>query len=194
MEGRNLTVRQAHFIDDEDGILTGRNDPDSVLTVIDSEFQGNGNCIEACAHGIYAGHIGLLRVIGSVFRDTHVGHHIKSRAYRTEIVRCDIQDRTTGTSSYLIDVPNGGDLVVKDTTLEKGINSSNHWTAINVGEEGELQPTRDIVIRGSRFTNDQFLPTIFLNNHTSAAALLDGNKLKGLVLPLWGSGHSQQGR
>src|SRR5689334_7722135 len=67
-EGAILTVENSRFIDNDDGILTADN-PSSAITIKHSTFRGNGNCIEACAHGIYAGHIALLRVENSDFQE-----------------------------------------------------------------------------------------------------------------------------
>ena len=52
--GDNLTVEHSRFLDNENGILAGGS-PNSVLRITDSEFIGNGACIAACAHGVYAG-------------------------------------------------------------------------------------------------------------------------------------------
>ena len=73
-------MEDSRFLNNENGILAGGG-PDSVLRITDSEFIGNGTCIAACAHGVYAGAaIFLLDIQHCVFRDTKVAHHIKSRA------------------------------------------------------------------------------------------------------------------
>ena len=60
--GDNLTVEQSRFLHNENGILAGGG-PNSVLRISDSAFIGNGACIEACAHGVYAGEpIALLQI------------------------------------------------------------------------------------------------------------------------------------
>jgi hypothetical protein len=188
-EGLNLTVVHSSFLDNEDGILTVARAPSDVLKVVDSVFIGNGSCVKACAHGIYAGHIALLRVTGSRFFATKVGHHIKSRALRTEIVDDDIRDGPDGTSSYLVDIPNGGSLLMQNNVLEKGPHSANPKVAIAIGEEGQLQPTRELAIGHNSFTNDLPGPTIFVRNLTQTPAQLVGNRLKGDVVPLLGAGN-----
>jgi hypothetical protein len=85
-------VERSRFLRNENGILAGGS-PDSVVRITDSEFIGNGACIDACAHSVYAGApIYLLDIRRCVFLDTKVAHHIKSRA-RNTVVR-DSRSRT----------------------------------------------------------------------------------------------------
>ncbi len=189
-EGGNLTVRGVRFINDQDGILTNPN-PAMTLTVRDSLFDHDGVCGAACAHAIYAGHIALLTVDHSVFRDTRDGHDIKSRALRTVVTGCDIADGPDGTASYLVELPNGGALVMRGNTLEKGPHSGNHTSAVSIGMEGVDQPTDEITVEGNRFTNDGDYHTAFVNNVTATEALLRHNVLRGAVDPLHGDGTSQ---
>jgi hypothetical protein len=189
-EGASLTVDHVHFINNQEGILTGAPE-DATLVVTDSEFVRNGACISACAHGIYAGHIALLRVERSRFFETHHAHHIKSRAARTEVIDCNISDGPQGNSSYLIEVPNGGALIVRNSTLEKGPQAENHTAAIIIGAEGVTQPTPEITVTHTTFHNDGSYPTIFVDNLTATEAQLKDNKLSGPVKSLEGDGASE---
>jgi hypothetical protein len=185
LDGRNLTVERVKFINNENGILGGG--AGSRVIVRDSEFLQNGTCARACAHGLYIGG-DLLRVEHSRFFETRQGHHIKSRAMRTEVIGCDIADGKNGTASYLIDLPNGGALVVRDSTLEKGPKSENHGAAISIGAEGVTQPTREITIENNKFSNDGDYPTVLVHNITATPAVLRGNKLSGRATALSGDG------
>jgi len=131
-QGGNLTVEDSRFIDNEEGILAGWT-AGATIRVTGSEFRGNGTCQAACAHGIYVGAIGLLEVDDSRFTDTHEGHDIKSRALRTVLRGNDISDGPSGHASYLVDVPNGGDLLMERNTLSKGPHTDNETTAISIG-------------------------------------------------------------
>ena len=162
-----------------------------MLTVRHSQFTRNGVCLEACAHAIYAGKIAGLIVQDSVFRDTRQGHDIKSRAARTEVTGCDIQDGESGTASYLIEAPNGGALIVRGNTLEKGPLSGNHSAAISVGAEGVDQATPEITVEQNTFTNDGNYRTALVYNGSATEATLRGNRLTGAVDPLKGDGSSQ---
>ncbi len=189
-EGGNLTVEGVRFINNQDGILTNAN-PAMTLTVRHSQFTRNGVCQQACAHAIYAGKIASLIVQDSVFRDTRDGHDIKSRAARTEVTGCDIADGPQGTASYLIEAPNGGGLVVRGNTLEKGPLAGNHTAAISIGAEGVDQATPEITVEGNHMTNDGNYRTALVANMTATEATLRGNTLSGPVDALHGDGSSQ---
>jgi len=184
-QGTNLTIEDSRFIDNEEGILSGANRR-STIRIIGSEFRGNGTCIAACAHGVYAGNIGLLDVEQSHFTDTHEGHDIKSRALRTVLRGNDISDGPTGHASYLVDIPNGGDLLMEHNTLSKGPHTDNNTTAVAIGEEGESNPTASLVIRDNAFTNLLSQQTAFVTNRTGTPAELSGNRFTGQVTPLVG--------
>jgi hypothetical protein len=187
-EGANLTVQNTRFINNENGILSSDN-PDSTIRIINSTFEHNGRCTQFCAHGVYAGHIKLLRIEGSTFTDTLEGHHVKSRALRTEIVNSSIQDGPDGTASYLVEIPNGGALVMTNDTLEKGPKCENHSAAIVIGAEGVTQRTQELTFANITFTNDWDGQTIFVRNITATEAKITGAKFKGHpIKPLDGDG------
>jgi len=182
-EGVNLTVEDSRFIDNEDGILTASNATSRIL-IKNSTFRNNGNCIAACAHGIYAGHIALLRVENCKFEAQHVGHHIKSRAARTEIIDNSVQDGPDGSASYLVDLPNGGSALISGNVFEKGPHSNNRQTAIAIGAEKETNPPGDIVVQNNSFSNDTGIATTFVRNYTKRPITVVRNRLPGNVTPL----------
>ena len=186
-EGGNLTVRDSIFLDNEEGILAGSM-PHTTIRVTGSTFRGNGVCAGACAHAIYVGTVALLDVEDSRFTDTHEGHDIKSRALHTVLRGNDISDGPAGNSSYLVDLPNGGDLLMEHNTLSKGPHTDNDSTAVAIGEEHGRNPTASLVISGNRFTNLLSKPTAFVTNRTETPAELAGNRLIGKVVPLVGPG------
>jgi len=218
MEANNLTVEHVHFINNQNGILTNigvkgsltvrdseftRNGACSPacahgiyanigvkgsLTVRDSEFTRNGACSPACAHGIYANDLDLLHVERSKFFETRQAHHIKSRARRTEVIDSDLQDGPNGSSSYQIEAPNGGSVVVRGCTIEKGPKSENHTGAIVIGMEGVTQPTREITVENNNFRVDGGYPSFLVVNQTATEAMLKGNKLSGSAQALHGDG------
>jgi hypothetical protein len=159
-----------------------------VIRIVGSEFIANGKCVKSCAHGIYINHVALLHVERSKFSDTHSGRQIKSRASRTEVINSVLQDGPDGTSSYLIEAPNGGTLIVEGNTMEKGPKAENQANAIMIGAEGITQPTEELIFKNNSFTNDQNRPTTFVHNITATRAQLTGNVFKGQVRPLDGDG------
>lgn len=169
--GTNLTVLDSTFINNQDGILTAPN-KNSTITVKNSTFDGNGSTAGAhgAAHAIYAGAAALLDVENSTFTNTQQGHSIKSRANNTIIKNNSITDGPNGTSSYLIDIPNGGAATITGNYLEKGPRSSNYSYAITMGEEGATNPAGPIVIANNTYVNDD-RPGIFVNNQTGNSNL-----------------------
>jgi hypothetical protein len=186
LDNGNLTVDSVKFINNQSGIFGGV--PGTTVTVRDSEFDRNGTCAGACAHAIYVGNVDLLRVENSHFSNTRQAHSIKSRALRTEVTGCTIVDGPDGTSSYLIDVPNGGALIVRDNTLEKGPKAENHRAAIAIGEEGVSHPTPEITVTDNNFRNDGNYETALLWNLTATTPTLNGNQLSGSVILLKNDG------
>ena len=178
-EGHTLTVTGVRFVDNQNGILTGTTG--GTVTIRDSLFDRNGTCEQACAHGVYIGAVDLLRIENSRFMGTIQGHHIKSRALRTEITGCTIDDGSVGTASYSIDIPNGGAVLIRGNTLQKGPQSENHSAMIAIGEEGVTHPTPDIVIEGNTARNDGPWDTDFVRNRTATPTLLHGNRLFGAI-------------
>ncbi len=186
-EGNGLTVEHVRFINNQNGIL-GNPAPDGTIIIRDSEFARNGACDPSCAHGIYVNALKLLRIEHSTFTETKRAHHIKSRAARTEVIGCTITDGPKGTASYEIELPNGGALLARDNTIEKGPNAENHTGAIVIGAEGVTQPTPELLIENNTFRNDGDFNTYFVVNMTATEAVLRGNKLSGAVKPLKGDG------
>ena len=189
MEGSNLTVENSQFVDNENGILAG-GPPSSVVRITRALFRGNGTCQSACAHALYIGkRIARLEVTGCVF------HEHPCRTPHQVPGTCDDRARQSdrgwrrrGTSSYLIELPDGGDGVVMDNILRKGANSQNKEVAISIGTENRDNPTRGLVIRGNQFTSELPEPVRFVRNATETPARLTGNVLTGNVIPLDGPG------
>lgn len=179
--GRNLTVENSRFLHNENGILAGGG-PDSVLRITDSAFIGNGACIEACAHGVYAGApIALLEIERCVFMDTKIAHHIKSRARNTVIRDNRIEDGPNGTASYLIDIPNGGNVLIQGNTMQKGAHSDNPAAAISIGVEGVRNPTGVLIVRDNTFHSDVHGRTAFIRNSTPVPVEMAENVVGGDV-------------
>jgi len=186
-EGARLLVENSKFINNENGILGG-NDPIVSIKVADSDFTGNGQCRPECAHGIYAGHSASLRVERSKFFRQNEGHHIKSRALVTEIVDCLISDGPLGTASLLIDIPNGGTVLIEHNEMVKGSMTKNPSAAIIIAGEGETNPKGPIEIRNNHFLNRQGRTTSFVFNQGMAPVHLTANVLGGQVTSSRGEG------
>lgn len=187
VQGAGLTVRRSTFENNENGILAAPA-PTKKMLIENSTFIGNGKCDPVCAHGIYINKYMLLEVRGSTFRNQNIGHHIKSRSSKTVVTDSTIEDGASGTASYLIDIPNGGEILISRNTLQKGPLSDNKGTAIAIAAEGEKNPTPSIRIEDNDFRSDLAEPPAFVRNRSATPALLKGNRLCGAVTPLEGPG------
>lgn len=122
-EGRNLTVRNSGFYDNQNGILTGNN-KDSTITIESSEFARNGHG-DGQSHNLYVGSLSRLVVRASYFREAKIGHQLKSRARENLIEGSYFIDGPNGTASYLLNFDGGGRAIVRGNLLHKGPNADN---------------------------------------------------------------------
>jgi hypothetical protein len=185
-EGRNLTVRDARFLDNENGILAAPVEGSTIL-VERSLFEGNGKCAANCAHGVYVNRIERLKIVDSTFRGQQAGHHIKSGARALEVIGSTIEDGPEGTASYLIDVVSGGEVAITGNVMQKGPKSENWGTAIHIAGEGTPDAPAYRINR-NRFRSDHPNEGAFVRNRTAVPAALEANQLQGNVDPLVGPG------
>jgi len=160
----------------------------SHIVIRTSVFTGTGICDRDCAHGIYIGWVASLHVFSSVFLQQHIRHHIKSRALRTELAGNTINDGPIGNASNLVDVPDGGSLIMRNNVPEKGPASANRTAAISIGEESKRNTTGELVFERNTFPNDFAGTTAFVRNQTFTLARLLGNTQACSVTPLTGPG------
>ena len=138
-EGLNLTINNSGFYDNENGILGG---DAGTITVDRSEFARNGFG-DGFTHNIYIGPIDRLNVTSSYFHEAKIGHNLKSRAKQTSIENSYFMDGPTGTSSYLVDFPNGGVVYLRGNLFQKGPDADNS-IAIAYGQEGLNKPVNTL--------------------------------------------------
>ena len=152
LEGVGLTVRDVYFHDSEQGILGGFG---GTVLVENSRFERNGR--DGLAHGsIYAG----WRLEKLVFRNNVVldprdqAHGVKSRA-RYTIIEGNVIAGRFGVDSRAIDVPIGGDIVIRNNVLEKGPLSSNPgMIGIALETKNGLHPVINVTIEGNTIIFD----------------------------------------
>ena len=85
---------------------------------------------------------------GASVPDANTGHKVKSRAE----INNRIEDNN-GTSSYAIDLPNGGNATITGNVIEQGINNQNH-TINAYGEEGNLHTGNAVTFSNNTVVND----------------------------------------
>jgi hypothetical protein len=123
----------------------------------------------------------------SVFIGTQVGHHLKSRARRTEVRDCRFGDYGSGRTSYAIDLPNGGVGEIVGNTLVQNINAE-HFALINYGGEGMKYASNALTVRGNSFVGNGRLLSVAVRNRSRVAAELADNRFDNIRLRLWGRG------
>ena len=141
-EGRNLTLRGVYFHHSQDGILGGR----GRILIEDSRFEhlgGDRATRIGSAHGIYIGHRAeeLILRRSMVLASKEEGHEVKSRAKRT-IIEDNVIGSQDGVDSRQIDLPHGGEIVIRRNILQKGRRSTNPQF-IAIGLERGNQPELD---------------------------------------------------
>ena len=145
-----LLLDNVHLHDNQNGIL-GAADPNGSITIQNSEIDHNGTSA-GNTHNIYIGDIAQFTLTNSYVHDANVGHEVKSRAENNTITNNRILDNS-GTSSYSIDLPNGGNAVITGNTIEQGVNNQNH-TINAYGEEGNLHAGTSVTFANNVVVND----------------------------------------
>jgi hypothetical protein len=167
IEGDDLIVRNVHFHDNQQGILSGPGG--GVLLVEDSLFERNG--FGGQAHGVYVGR----PVETFVFRNNRIlattgaGHGLKSRARRT-IIENNVIAGLDGQDSRAIDLPDGGEVEIRNNVLEKGQNSENA-EMIGVALEGPVHDANQTLIEGNLLLFDT-LPSGIVQSLGQALGLM----------------------
>ena len=170
----NLTVTNSSFVNDQNGILGAPATKGSGIVLIqNSTFtcdglasgaptaacpnaQGVGGSNAGLDHAIYIGNTASLTVTGSIFSGTQVGHDIKSRAAVTLVTGNSLEDGATGSASYAVDLPDGGNATISGNTITQGPGTGNS-TMISYGEElgtdGAVWTNNGLTVLGNLFDN-----------------------------------------
>lgn len=168
----DLILNDDYFYDNQEGLLAGA-DPTSNILITNTEFNHNGDG-SGYTHNLYiGGKIDSLTMDDSYSHDAVVGHEIKSRAANTYIYNSRIDD-LSGSASYSIDLPNGGNVILSGNVIQQGPNSQNpHMVAY--GEEGGIYPGGSLQMYGNTLLNNltAHTPNGVLNDSTTTAQLFD---------------------
>jgi hypothetical protein len=174
IEGDDLTVRNVHLHDNQQGILSGPGG--GVLLVEGSLLERNG--FGGQAHGVYIGPTIQTFIFRNnrVLATTGAGHGVKSRAQST-IIENNIIAGLDGHDSRAIDLPNGGDVVIRGNVLEKGPDSANAQM-IGLALEGNLHEANQTLIESNLVIFDT-VPVGWVQSLAQALGLMPP---KGTVL------------
>lgn len=146
-EGSNLTLEHVYFHDAQQGVLESSSKA-SVIEIKDSRFERLG--FNGQAHGIYTNKARVF-IDKSIFvASKDEGHAIKVRGNQLVIDDSIIMSLSSD-DSRLIDMPNGGELMISRSLLAQGPKSVN-GQVIGFGLEGYRY-----INNGITFTDNMFL-------------------------------------
>ena len=179
LRGRNLTLRKVYFHDSQQGLLSA-GDVGEVI-VEDSRFERLGAI--GRAHAIYmSGGDHLIVRRSRILSSQDEGHEIKSRARKTTIEDNEIGS-LLGRDSRAIDLPNGGDIIIRNNIIQKGPNSVNP-DLIGIALEKTLEqhaPSR-VLVTGNTMIMDRpgrvmhsLIPVEMIDNEIVSGSPRGGN-------------------
>jgi len=184
-EGHGRLLLEKSWVHNNQMGILAHNSKKSRIIIKGSKFEANGDCPEFCGHGVYVGHLWHLAIFDSEFSGHKHGHHIKSRAYHTEITGNRIIDGADGTASYAINLPDSGTARISYNFVQQGPKTENSRAVVAIGEEGpwnkggRVNPSRFIVIEGNVFRNDNRRKTNFVWNRGPDPVTLRNNRFNG---------------
>jgi hypothetical protein len=157
LEQGDLTVAQSWFTDSQQGILTG-SDPSGTIVIDKSTFSGLGNCEDSsgCAHSVYVGDYGTMRVTRTRFERGTGGHYLKSRARQVQVAANSFDDSAGRATNYMIDLPEGSGGQITNNWFVQGRDKENYSAFITVAAEHHANSADGLTIAGNdaRFAPD----------------------------------------
>lgn len=116
-QGGNLVLKNSLIIGNQNGLL-GNADPRGTIVVQASEISSNGKN-DGFTHNLSVGAIRSLTIEDSYIHDAQGGAEVRSRARATTVVNSRILDNNAAAGAG-IDLPNGGVVSIRNSTIEKG--------------------------------------------------------------------------
>ncbi|KLE32162.1 right-handed parallel beta-helix repeat-containing protein [Aurantiacibacter gangjinensis] len=150
LERGNLTIAESWFRDSQQGILTAQ-DPSGQLVIDRSTFTRLGTCEGhgGCAHSVYTGDYGHVRITRSRFEEGRGGHYVKSRAARVDIASSSFDDAAGRGTNYMIDLPGGASGQISNNWFVQGADKENYSAFIAVAAEGRTRDSSGLNVTGN---------------------------------------------
>jgi hypothetical protein len=159
-EHGKLKITNCAFHDNQNGILTS-NDNAAELVVENSIFGDAPAQASPLPHLLYVGRIASLRISGSYFHSGHIGHLIKSRARINDLRYNLVHDGSSGSASYEIDFPNGGQATLVGNVIGQSAATSNP-VLIAFGAEGAYWPNNRLTLAHNTLLSSGWKPAWFV--------------------------------
>lgn len=180
LEQGNLTVAQSWFKDSEQGILAG-NDENARIVIDKSTFSRLGTCEGpgGCAHSIYIGNYGHLRVTRSRFEEGRGGHYVKTRSARVDIAASSFDDSKGRGTNYMIDLSDGSTGQISNNWFVQGKDKENYSAFITVAPENHEHSADGLVVTGNdaRLAPGVDRNTVFVADWSGDALRIGDNTL-----------------
>ena len=164
-EGENLTLSHVYFHHSEQGLLTGR--WAGTVLIEDSRFEQLG--LNGRAHGIYVDGGELIIRNSMILAGKNEGHEVKSRAAIT-IIENSVIASFSSKDSRLIDIPDGGTLIVRGSVLQMGVGSSNQ-DLIGYGLENRKYPVNQVKLHDNLIIMERRGVNTLFHGHPSLPKL-----------------------
>ena len=176
LEGKGITLKNVYFHHSQGGFLGSTKGGDIVIE--NSRFEHLGD--KGFYHGIYTLAPSRLFIKNSYFlNNRNGGHEIKSRSIHTEITHSVIAS-SQSRDSRLIDVPNGGVLIIKDNILIEGPFSENH-DLLSWGVEGITHSKGEVIIDGNTIISDKSQAKLISLKEKPEVFIVEDNLVVGNV-------------
>ncbi|TIX48936.1 right-handed parallel beta-helix repeat-containing protein [Alteraurantiacibacter aquimixticola] len=180
LEAGDLTVAQSWFRDSQQGILTA-NDPNATLVIDRSTFTRLGTCEGSggCAHSVYTGSLGHVRITNSRFEQGRGGHYVKVRSPRVDIAASSFDDAAGRATNYMIDLPAGASGQISNNWFVQGRDKENYSAFIAVAAESRENSSAGLVVAGN---NARFAPgvdrrSVFVADWSGEVRQIEDNQL-----------------
>lgn len=174
-EGRDLTVRNCYFHDNQAGILTGAS---GHIVVEYSEFARNGNG-DGQSHNVYVNHAASFTMRFCYSHHSIGGQLVKSRAAANYILYNRLTDE--GGSNYEIDLSNGGLAYIIGNVIQKSATATNRAALLCYLTEGSTpqNPEKRLYVVNNTFINAGTPSCRFVWVVSPATAVIRNNIFSG---------------
>ena len=174
-EGRDLTVCNGYFHDNQNGFLGNAT---GTLTFEYSTFAHNGTG-DGFTHNVYVDGGDKLIFRYNYSHHANTGHTLKTRAAENYVLYNRIMDEADGTSSYTVDVPNGGLTFLIGNLLQQGPDTDNSAIVAYGAESLSSGRTHALYAVNNTVVNDRGSGTFFQVASGASVLRLVNNLLVG---------------
>jgi hypothetical protein len=184
-ERGSLMLENCRFIGNQNGVMVGGSA--DAIGIAGCEFISNGS---GCGHthGVYISAAKTVQVEQCRFHDTNVGHHLKSRAAATTVLRCYFGGSPQGTTSCAIDMANGGFALIAQNQFVKGGQSLSSKFISYCAEGNRLAHAKMSVISNIFISHRGILSVAVANYSYATSVNMVGNAYERVRFGLVGRG------